>query len=78
MPFTADDARRAQGDDLDQRIEHAVRERRHGSNGAYLRVYHDDPWVHSIMGELMDRGFKNVDVPHITLKGDVYFEWDED
>ncbi len=77
MPYTAADARREKADDLDERIRAAVRERDAGPNAAYLRIYHDDPWRYSIMEELHSRGFKNVDVPDITLKGDVYFEWDE-
>ena len=74
--YTADDARRGNYDDLDGRIEDAVKYNRHG-NGAYIRVYIEDSFCHSIGYELERRGFKNIDVPSITLKGDVYFEWDE-
>lgn len=49
-------------------------------NGGYgrasIRIYHDDSFRHDIQYELEKRGFKNVDVPHITIKGDVTFEWD--
>ncbi len=74
--YTADDARRGNQDDLDERIEYAVRNFRQG-NGATMRIYHDDAFRHSIAYELERRGFKNIDVPDITLKGDVYFEWDD-
>ncbi|QIG69757.1 hypothetical protein EVB81_188 [Rhizobium phage RHph_I46] len=73
--FTADDARRGNEDDLDERIEYAVRNRRHG-NGAYLRIYIDDSFRHNIKSELERRGFKNIDAPSFSLKTDVYFEWD--
>ena len=72
--FTADDARRGNYDDLDRRIRAAVRDG--GGNHAYLRVYHDDAFLYSIKEELEARGFINVQVPSITLKGDVYFEWE--
>lgn len=75
MRFTADDARRGNADELDGRIAYAVRNNRHRA-GAYIRIYHDDSFRYSIAQELEDRGFKNIDVPDITLKGDVYFEWD--
>lgn len=73
--FTADHARRGNEDELDGRIEYAVKNNRHG-NGAYIRIYHDDTFRHRIEYELEARGFKNIEVPQITLKGDVYFEWD--
>jgi hypothetical protein len=63
-------------DELDDRIAYAVRNNRSG-NGAYLRIYHDDSFRHSIRTELENRGFKNVDVPSFVLKTDVYFEWDD-
>ena len=72
--FTADDARRGNQDDLDERIERAVRET--PGNSAYLRIYVEDSFCHSIRYELERRGFKNIVVPSIMLKGDVYFEWD--
>lgn len=72
--YTADDARRGNYDELDARIEHAVREG--DGNSASLRIYVEDAFFHSIWSELHDRGFKNIDVPYIVLKGDVYFEWD--
>ncbi|QIG68126.1 hypothetical protein EVB55_191 [Rhizobium phage RHph_Y68] len=74
--FTADDARRSDQNDLDERIEYAVRNRREG-NGAYIRIYHDDSFRHRIVSELEKRGFKNIDAPSFSLKTDVYFEWDE-
>jgi hypothetical protein len=73
--FTADDARKGNADELDERIAYAVRNNRHG-NGAYLRIYHDDSFRHNIEYELERRGFKNVDCPSFVLKTDVYFEWD--
>lgn len=75
--FTADDARRAGQDDLDRRIRAAVHENDGGNNAAYLRVYCDDPWVNEIEYELERRGFINIQVPDIVIKGDVYFEWDK-
>lgn len=77
--FTANDARRVDASALDQKIEAAVREGERYGNRASIRVYIDDPWVHTIKEELEKRGFINVDVPDICLKGDVDFEWrDED
>lgn len=73
--FTARDARRGNIDELDVRIEYAVRNNRQG-NGAYLRIYHDDSFRHSIESELERRGFKNIDAPSFCIKTDVYFEWD--
>lgn len=72
--FTADDARKGNEDELDERIEYAVRNNRNG-NGAHMRIYYDDSFRHRIQSELERRGFKNIDVPSFTLKGDVYFEW---
>jgi hypothetical protein len=73
--FTADDARNEDQSELDNRIRQAVKDREGGPNGAYLRVYIDDPWIDTIKDELERRGFKRVQVPDIILKGDVYFEW---
>lgn len=73
--FTAEDARHSSRDDLDRRIRAAVKDCDAGHNAAYLRIYIEDPWVHSIQSELEERGFKNINVPDICLKGDVYFEW---
>ncbi|MGQ4813073.1 hypothetical protein ACCZ74_12335 [Agrobacterium vitis] len=73
--FTANDARRGNEDELDDRIAYAVRNNKHG-NGAYIRIYHDDSFRHSIVTELENRGFKNIDAPSFTIKTDVYFEWD--
>lgn len=76
MRFTADHARRGNWDELDGRIKRAVR----GSvgNSATMRVYIEDSFLDDIQYELERRGFTNVQVPSITLKGDVYFEWDEE
>ena len=65
-----------QESDLDDRIRRAVKETEHG-RGAYMRVYADDPWRHTIYDDLRERGFVNIDVPDIIIKGDVYFEWTE-
>lgn len=74
--YTADMADREDGQsDLDNRIRMAVKEQDGGYRAAYLRVYIEDPWVHQIEYELERRGFKNIKVPDIVLKGDVYFEW---
>lgn len=75
--YTAEDARKEADNDLDGRIKAAVRSHDGGPNAAYLRVYIEDPWLHRIEAELTSRGFKNVQVPDIMIKGDVYFEWDE-
>lgn len=71
--FTANDARAMQVDELDKRIEAAVRDSKEG--GAYLRVYCDDNFRYTIKADLEERGFKQVHVPDIILSGDVYFEW---
>lgn len=74
--FTADDARNTREDDLDRRIEAAVKERDAGPKAAaLLRVYIEDSFCCTIKDELERRGFKNVQVPDICIKGDVYFEW---
>lgn len=72
--FTADDAREGNEDELDERIEYACRNHRHG-DGAYIRVYVEDSFWSSIGYELERRGFRNVDVPSGMLTKDVYFEW---
>lgn len=76
--YTADDARREGDVVLDRRIRAAVQASEGGRNAGYLRVYVEDPWFHRIEQELTLRGFKNIRVPSIILKGDVYFEWEED
>jgi hypothetical protein len=74
--YTADMANSEDGQaNLDQRIKWAVQENDAGYKAAYLRIYIEDPWVHQIEYELERRGFKNIRVPSIVLKGDVYFEW---
>jgi hypothetical protein len=73
--YTADMARKGNMDELDARIEAAVKDRDAGPNAAYLRVYIEDSFCQTIGEELERRGFKNVQVPDICLKGDVYFEW---
>lgn len=71
--YTAQDARQGDEKDLDRRIERAVK----GSSGnsAYLRIYVEDWFAHTIREELEKRGFKNIYVPDFVLKTDVYFEW---
>jgi hypothetical protein len=80
--FTAVDARhqssrfsRETGLTLDQTIRNAVNDST--GNRASMRVYRSDPWLHRLELELEERGFKNINVPEITIKGDVHFEWDE-
>ena len=75
MRFTADMAREGNNGELDARIKDAVRNPC-GYNRASIRIYHDDSFRWSIESDLIDRGFKNIEVPDITIKGDVYFEWD--
>lgn len=72
--YTAVDARAKDTNDLDERIKYAVENFRSGA-GAHMRVYYDDSFLANLEQELLDRGFKNIDIPDITLKGDVYFEW---
>lgn len=74
--FTADDARRGDNNELDRRIREAVQEGEYGTGS--LRVYIEDPWCRTIKEELEKRGFTNVQVPDIHIKGDVYFEWREE
>jgi hypothetical protein len=76
--FTADDARKGDDSDLDERIKRAVKACDAGPTASYLRIYVEDPWASRIEQELLDRGFKNIQVPSIVLKGDVYFEWGEE
>ena len=78
--YTADHANSEDGqEDLDRRIRLAVLDEDGGkSKSAYLRIYIEDPWRHSIEYELERRGFKNINVPDFILKGDVYFEWGDD
>lgn len=73
--FTAADIKKDDESELDRRIKAAVKDRDAGPNSTYMRVYIEDPWCHNIENELEKRGFKNIKVPSITLKGDVYFEW---
>lgn len=77
--YTANDAREDTSSNiervLDERIRSAVEEAKNYGQRASIRVYIDDPFVHSIKEELEKRGFVNVDVPDICLKGDVFFEW---
>ena len=75
--YTAHDARDRDQAELDRRIKSAVEDNDAGPTAAYLRVYNDDPWRYTIKEELERRGFKRVDVPDITICGDVYFEWSE-
>jgi hypothetical protein len=72
--YTADDARENDQDELDRRIRAAVKDAG-GGNSTTMRVYCEDWFLGTIEYELERRGFKNIDVPDIILKGDVYFEW---
>lgn len=74
--FTARDARQMQQDDLDERIERAVREA-HGGR-ASMRVYCEDAWLPRLREELERRGFINIRIPDIIIKGDVEFGWPMD
>jgi len=73
--YTADDARSKSEDDLDARIRSAVISNAGATRSTHMRVYCDDWFKDTIKEELEKRGFKNVDVPDIVIKGDVYFEW---
>lgn len=75
--YTADDARRGRQTNWDARIRDAAENNRCGVNCATIRVYAEDGEHRVIRRELEARGFKNVDVPSMMIKGDVYFEWDE-
>lgn len=75
--YTAKDARQSNQDDLDERIERAVRNSDTGTS-AYMRIYIEDAFAHSIVSDLEERGFTNVYCPDFVLKTDVYFEWSED
>lgn len=72
--YTASNAR-LQQDDLDGRIEAAVKDSCGNGNCAHLRIYCSDSFRWTIREELENRGFHNVNVPDIMIKGDVYFEW---
>lgn len=77
--YTAEMAKKdAAGNDseLDDRIKSAVKEANYrGHRTTSIRVYIEDAFVHNIREELEKRGFTNVDVPYIILKGDVEFSW---
>lgn len=75
--YTANDARNFDQSDLDERIKRAVEENRKYGQTATIRVYLEDPFIHNIKQELEKRGFTNVQVPHIVLKGDVSFSWED-
>ena len=61
---------------LDERIEKEVSYANyHGFRRASVRVYIEDPFVHTIKEELEKRGFTVDYVPEIILKGDVDFSW---
>ena len=72
--YTAEHARKRSHSDLDERIQRAVEESRDGKS-ATLRFYMEDWFRHSLEHELQKRGFININVPDIVLKGDAYFEW---
>lgn len=76
LMYTAENARNRDSSKLDSRIQYAVENYRSGA-GAHMRVYREDPWCDRIREELEARGFVNIDVPDITMAGDVYFEWSE-
>ena len=66
------------GRNLDDVIKDAVEDAQEGNpdaTGTYMRVYNDDPWLPNLKEELEARGFFCVQVPEITIKGDVYFAW---
>lgn len=75
--FTADKARNMNAQSLDARIkkevDYAVSS---GLTRGYLRIYIEDAFFNNIEEELTIRGFHSIQVPDITLKGDVYFSWD--
>lgn len=77
--YTADQARihRAEApNDLDERIQTAVEKaNRLGQRTASIRVYIEDAYCADIQNELENRGFTNIDVPDIVVKGDVRFSW---
>lgn len=75
--YTANDARASDENDLDDRIERAVKSRSAGPYAAYLRVYAEDPWRNTIREDLEKRGFHSVYVPDFILSGDVYFSWEK-
>jgi len=61
---------------LDERIQREVEEAiRDGRKKGLLRVYLEDWFFDSIEEELTRRGFHSIEIPHITLKGDVSFSW---
>lgn len=75
--FTADMARKLNDNNLDERIQKEVEYAiSHGIKHAYLRVYIEDAFIDSIEEELTKRGFHSIQVPNITLKGDIYFSWE--
>lgn len=74
--YTADKARKQTSDNLDARIEKEVRDSiASGRDYGELRVYAEDSFIDNIEEELTKRGFHSIQVPAITLKGDVYFSW---
>lgn len=74
--FTAQNAK-SLSCDLDERIEKAVKEAINcGHKSASIRVYIEDSYVHTVGYELEKRGFTDIYVPNICLKGDVSFSWE--
>ena len=62
--------------ELDERLKSAVSEANYrGLRSASIRVYIDDAFCSTIRQELEARGFTDIDVPDICLKGDVRFAW---
>lgn len=76
--FTAKDARNISMSYLDERIKDAVINCPKYPNGASMRVYCDDPWLPNLKQELEKRGFINIYIPDIVIKGDVDFYWPEE
>jgi len=69
--FTASMVKQGNARAFDERLEYAVKNFNHGNNGAYMRIYCDDPWRWNVKEMLEERGFINVDVPDIVISGDV-------
>lgn len=72
--YTADQAREQNKDDLDARIEEAVKAAG-STRTASMRIYAEDWFAHTIAVELAERGFTDIQVPSFILKTDVNFSW---
>lgn len=71
--YTAADARQGRQENWDRRIREAVEDGGYGH--ATIRVYAEHGEQYAVKAELEKRGFINVEVPDMVIKGDVYFEW---